>query len=133
MNEQIQLRLEEVLLLMPCTIAGCWGLHGAKMAHFFDEKSKRHVLEVWPNTFHDPGAHDGHGDEQADDEVLFGLAEFDFMALVKTVALERFHFSQEHAIFEIGWQEFGQRLALRIHLVPEEMDEESSHHEGNDH
>ena len=124
MNDQIQLRLEEVLLLIPCPIAGCWGLHGAKMAYYYDEGCESHVLEVWPKTFEAPEDHPGNGDGQDNGDLCFGLAEFDFTELVKAVPLEKFHFSQLRSIFEIGWKEFGQDLELRIHLVPEEADEE---------
>ena len=124
MSDQIQLRLEEVLLMIPCPIAGCWGMHGAKTAYYYDEGSESHVLEVWPKTFEGSDDHRGNGDDQADDDLCFGLAEFDFTELVKAVPLENFHFSQMRSIFEIGWKEFGQDLELRIHLVPEEADEE---------
>jgi hypothetical protein len=124
MTEQIQLRLEEVLLLMPCPVSGCWGLHGAKTTYYYDEGCESHVLEVWPKTFEDPDEHDGNVDEEDDAGLRFGLAEFDFTELIKTVALESFHFSQMRAIFEIGWKELGQNMELRIHLVPEEADEE---------
>ena len=122
MSEQIQFRLEEVLLLMPCRVAGCWGMHGAKTTYYYDEGSESHVLEVWPKTFEDPDEHDGNGDEEHDG-LRFGLAEFDFTELIKTIPLENFHFSQMRAIFEIGWKESDQDLELRIHLVPEEVDE----------
>jgi hypothetical protein len=124
MSEQIQLRLEEVLLLIPCPVAGCWGMHGAKTAYFYDEGSESHVLEVWPKTFEEPDDHEGNGDEEADGDLCFGMAEFEFTELVKIVPLETFHFSQTRAIFEIGWKESDQDLELRIHLVPEEVDEE---------
>ncbi len=78
---------------------------------------------MWPKTFGDPEEHDGNGDEETDDGLRFGLAEFDFTELIKTIPLENFHFSQMRAIFENGWKEFGQNLELRVHLVPEEVDE----------
>ncbi len=124
MSKQIQLRIEELLLLIPCPVAGCWGMHGAKTAYYYDEGSESHVLEVWPKTFEEPDDHEGNGDEEADDSLRFGLAEFDFTELIKTIPLENFHFSQMRAIFEIGWKELGLDLELRIHLVPEEVDEE---------
>ena len=58
-------------------------------------------------------------------DILFELAEFDFTELIKSVTLENFHFSQRRAVFEIGWKEFGQDLELRVHIEPEEVDEES--------
>ncbi len=124
MSEQIELRLEEVLLMIPCPVAGCWGTHGAKTAYYYDEGCEMHVLEVWPNTFEDPVKEEGNEDDEADGYVNFDLAEFDFTKLVKAVALENFHFSQMRAIFEIGWKEFDHDLELRIHLMPEEADEE---------
>ena len=69
--------------------------------------------------------HEGNGHEEAEDDVLFELAEFDFTELVKSVTLENFHFSQRRAVFEISWKEFGQDLELRVHIEPEEVDEES--------
>ncbi len=57
--------------------------------------------------------------------ILFESAEFDFTELVKTVTMENFHFSQRRAVFEISWKQFGQDLELRVHIEPEEVDEES--------
>ena len=88
------------------------------------EGSVTAVLEVWPKTFEESAEHTGNGDEEADDGLCFGLAEFDFTELIKTIAFENFHFSQIRAIFEIGWKELGLDLELRVHLVPEEVDEE---------
>jgi hypothetical protein len=34
------------------------------------------------------------------------------------------HFSQQRAIFEIGWKKFGQNLELRVHLEPKEVAKE---------
>ncbi|MFI5458177.1 MAG: hypothetical protein ACHRXM_22305 [Isosphaerales bacterium] len=124
MSEQIRLRLEEVFLLIPCPISGCWGLHGASTAYYFDEDSECHVLEVWPKAFEEGDEQDENGHEQVGGELLYGLAEFEFTDLVKAVPLEHFHFSQLRAIFEIGWKESGQDLELRIHIEPEEVDEE---------
>ena len=55
----------------------------------------------------------------------YELAEFEFTELIKAVPLEHFHFSQRRAIFEIGWKDFGRDLELRVHLEPEETDEDS--------
>jgi hypothetical protein len=123
MSVQMQVRLEEVLLLMPCPVAGCWGRHGAKTAYYYDERRECHVLEVWPKTLEEPEGQQENDDDQADGGLCFGLAEFDFIELVKVVPLESFHFSQMRSLFEIGWKEFDQDLELRIHLVPEEADE----------
>lgn len=59
--------------------------------------------------------------------LLYELAELDFSRLMAEVPVERFHFSQEDSLFEIGWQEFDHQLELRVHLVPAEVevDEES--------
>ena len=123
MSEQIQARLEEVLLLIPCPVVGCWGLHGAKTVYYYDGGCQCHVLEVWPNTFEEPVGQQDHGDDQADGDLCYDLAEFNFIELVKVVPLESFHYSQMRSLFEIGWKEFDQDLELRIHLVPEEADE----------
>jgi hypothetical protein len=124
MSEQIQLRLEEVLLLIPCPVAGCWGLHGAKTAYYYDEGCECHVLEVWPKMFEEPEGQKDHDHDQADGDLCYGLAEFDFLELVKVVPLESFHFRQLRSLFEIGWKEFDHDLELRIHLVPEQADED---------
>ena len=36
-EDQIKRRLDEVMSLIPCPIAGCWGLHGATTAFYDDE------------------------------------------------------------------------------------------------
>jgi len=123
MSEQIRLRLEEVFLLIPCPISGCWGLHGATTTYSFDEEFGCHVLEVWPKLIEEVDEQEGSGHAQTGD-LLFGLAEFDFTKLAKAVPLDHFHFSQLRAIFKIGWKESGQELELRIHIEPEEVDEE---------
>jgi hypothetical protein len=64
---------------------------------------------------------EGNGHEQADADISFELAEFDFTQLAKNVTLENFHFSQRRAVFEIGWKEFGQDLELRVHIEPEAL------------
>ena len=62
----------------------------------------------------------------AEPEILYELAEFDFTELIKAVPLENFHFSQRRAVFEIGWKEFGEDLELRVHIEPEESEDETS-------
>ena len=104
-----------------CPIAGCWPLRGADSDYYFDTHSECHVLEVWPIGIEEPGEHEGNGHLQTD--LLYELAEFDFTQLVQEVHLEHFHYSQRRAIFELGWEEDGQHLELRIHLVPIEIDE----------
>jgi hypothetical protein len=51
------------------------------------------------------------------------MAEFDFTELPKAVPLEHFRFSQQQAVFVIGWTEFGKDLEIRAHLVPREVDQ----------
>ena len=82
MDDQIQLRLEEVLSLIPCPVGGCWGIHGANTAYYYDECFESHVLEVWPKAFEDPEGHEENGNDQADGHVCFELVEFDFMELI---------------------------------------------------
>ena len=67
-----------------------------------------------PKSFDEPDQHEGNGHEEAEGDILFELAEFDFSELVKSVTLENFHFSQRRAVFEISWKEFGQDLELRF-------------------
>jgi len=42
--------------------------------------------------------------------------------MMKEVPLEHLNFSQRRQIFEIGWNEGGQDLELRVHLVPVEVE-----------
>ncbi len=125
MSEQIQHRLEEVMNLIPCPVSGCWGLHGAETVYYYDEGCECHVLEVWPVGFEETVEGGTNGHEGGEPEILYELAEFDFTELVKAVPLENFHFSQRRAVFEIGWKEFDQDLELRVHLEPDEGDEDS--------
>jgi hypothetical protein len=124
MSNKIQCRLEEVMSLLPCPVSGCWGLHGAETFYYFDTNCKCHVLEVWPLAFEEPIEPEENGHGEAGRDTLFELAEFDFTELVKEVSLEHFHYSQREAVFEIGWKEFGQDLELRVHLEPEQGDED---------
>ncbi len=124
MSEQIRLRLEEIMALIPCPVSGCWFVNGAETAYFYDENCECHVLEVWPKSVDEPVPSEGNGHEQVEVDILYELAEFDFTELVKNVTLENFHFSQSRAVFEISWKEFGQDLELRVHIEPEALDEE---------
>lgn len=75
------------------------------------------VLEVWPVRVKRPENHEGNG-HAADGEFLYEFASFDFLQLVKQVPVTNFHFSQQDAVFEIGWPEFGHELELRVHVEP---------------
>ena len=121
---KIKRRLEEVMAMIPCPIAGCWSLHGAETSYYFDRDSECHVLEVWPVGFDEPVQHGGNGHPPDEDAVCYEFAEFDFTDLVREVPLENFHFRQRRQVFEIGWKEGEQELELRIHLVPEEIGED---------
>lgn len=123
-SAQISRRLEEVMGMIPCPIAGCWPLHGAKTVYYFDHDCECHILEVWPLGFGEPVQHGHNGHPPTCDAICYECAEFDFTDLVKEVTLENFHFSQQRQVFEIGWKEAEQDLELRIHIVPEELDEE---------
>ena len=37
MSEQIQRRLEEVMEMIPSPVSGCWFVHGAETAYYYDE------------------------------------------------------------------------------------------------
>jgi hypothetical protein len=124
MSEQIRRRLDEIMALIPCPVSGCWFVHGAESAYFYDEDCECHVLEVWPKCIDEPVHAEGNGHEQVEVDILYDLAEFDFTELVKSVTLENFHFSQRRAVFEISWKEFGQELELRVHIEPEALNEE---------
>ena len=121
MSDKIQRRLEEVMSLLPCPVSGCWGLHGADSS----SSCECHVLEVWPVAVEEPVEPETNGHEPEEGDILYELAEFDFTELVKAVSLSHFHFSQRRTVFEIGLRESGQELELRVHLEPEEADEES--------
>jgi hypothetical protein len=122
-SAKIKRRLEQLMEMIPCPVAGCWSLHGAETAYFFDRNCGCHVLEVWPIGFKEPSQHKGNGHPPDDDAICYEFAEFDFTDLVKEVPLENFHFSQMRQVFEIGWKEGGQDLELRIHIVPQEVEE----------
>ncbi|HJN07313.1 MAG TPA: hypothetical protein QF564_01370 [Pirellulaceae bacterium] len=127
MNDEepyIKDRLADVLNSILCPVAGCWPLHGGHSEYYFDTDAESHVLEVWPVGIEEPEEHEGNGHHQAGQGLLYELAEFDFIELAKSIALEHFHFSQRRSIFEIGWEENGQQLELRVHLVPVEVAEE---------
>jgi hypothetical protein len=124
MSEQIQRRLDEIMALIPCPVSGCWFVHGAESAYFYDENCECHVLKVWPKSVDEPVHNEGNGHEQVESDILFELAEFDFTELVKSVPLENFHLSQRRAVFEISWKEFGQDLELRVHIEPVQLIDE---------
>src|SRR4051794_8604913 len=46
MGQQIQRRLEEVLSLIPCPVSGCWFLHGAETAYYYDSNSGSSLDQV---------------------------------------------------------------------------------------
>ena len=55
-EDKIKRRLDEVMSLIPCPVAGCWGLHGAHTVFYYDEgcesqkdKGKPAVGELVPN------------------------------------------------------------------------------------
>jgi hypothetical protein len=73
------------MALIPCPDSGCWFVHGAETAYFYDQNCECHVLEVWPKSFDEPDHREGNGHEQAEGDILFELAEFDFSELVKSV------------------------------------------------
>ena len=126
MKDKIRRRLEEVMSLIPCPVSGCWFIHGAETAYYYDSNCECHVLEVWPvGISEETDRHEGNGHDRAEGEIHYELAEFDFTELVKAVPLENFHFSQRRAVFEIGWKEFGQDLELRVHIEPEGANEEA--------
>ena len=121
-EDKIKARLDEVMSLIPCPIAGCWGLHGAHTAFYYDEDCEYYVLEVWPVGLEEPADHGGNGHNQPD--VLYELAEFEFTELVKQVPLDHLHFSQRRGVFEIGWNEDGRDLELRVHIHPQGIGDE---------
>ncbi len=121
-DAEIQARLEEVLQSILCPVSGCWGMHGAHYEYYYDAGCECHVLEVWPVAFQDPRHENGNGQDN-EDEICYELAEFEFSETITLIAPEHLHFSQRREIFEIGWKEMGLDLELRVHLVPQEVDD----------
>lgn len=115
-------RLEEVVQSIVCPVSGCWGMHGAHYEYYHDDGCGCYVLEVWPVAFEDPKPEGANG-QDAENVVCYEFAEFEFSETIKLVSLEHLHFSQRREIFEIGWTEMGQDLELRVHLVPQEIDD----------
>lgn len=122
-DDSIEDRLTDVMNSIFCPISGCWPLHGGHSEHYFDHNTESHVLEVWPVAIEESEESQGNGHPN-EGGVLYELAEFDFTDLAKEVPLEHFHFSQRRSIFEIGWEENGQNLELRVHILPVEVDED---------
>ncbi len=120
----IRARLETVLSSILCPVVGCWPLHGCEMAYYLDSGTESYVLEVWPVGISEEDRPEGNGHLQTDQRMLYELAEFDFSDLAEEVSLEHFHFSQHRAIFEIGWKEFDQDVELRVHIEPQEPEED---------
>jgi hypothetical protein len=123
MSEQIRQRLNEMFNLIPCPVTGCWPLHGAEFEYYYDRGNECHTLEAWPvgieeSVVEGAGAHNDNAPP-----LLYEMAEFDFTELPKAVPLEHFRFSQQQAVFVIGWKEFGKDLEIRAHLVPREVDQ----------
>jgi hypothetical protein len=111
-------RLEEVLRSIFCPTVGCWFVHGCHFEYYYNSDSESYVLEVWPLAVADESVPvDGNGSER---QLMYELAEFDFMALVTDVPLKGFRFSQRISLFEIGWEEDGHSLELKVHILPAE-------------
>jgi hypothetical protein len=121
-DPRISERLHGVLTMIMCPIAGCWSLHGADTAIYYDAGADAYVLEAWPVSIKRPEEYEGNG-HATDGEYLYEFAEFDFTELVKQVPVKEFHFSQREASFEIVWHEFGHELELRVHIEPAERHE----------
>ena len=123
-DDKISMRLNDVMKSIPCPVAGCWPMHGAHFEYYYDDDAESHILEVWPVGIEEPEKHEGSGHQHTEPGLLYELAEFDFTELGKEITLEHFHFSQRRSIFEIGWEEDGQHLELRVHIVPVEVAED---------
>ena len=46
MSEQIQRRLAEVMAMIPFPVSGCWFVHGAETAYYYDENSGCHATPL---------------------------------------------------------------------------------------
>lgn len=106
-----------------CPVVGWWPLHGCELAYYLDDSTESHVLEVGPVGVPEEDRPEGNGHHQTDKGLLYELAEFEFGEIMKEVPLEHPHFSQRRQIFEIGWNEGGQDLELRVDIVPIETDD----------
>ena len=122
-DPEIEEWLKEVLVSILCPVAGCWFMHGCNHVYCYDSNCESHVLEVWPVGVEESDEDNGNGRHRTDQHLLYEFAEFDFMSLHE-IPLQHFHFSQQRQIFEIGWKENGQDLELRVHIVPQEVDED---------
>ena len=120
-DTKISSRLNDVMSSILNPVVGCWPMHGAHSEYYYDQDAESHVLEVWPVGIEEPEEHEDNGRKQAESGLLYELAEFDFTELGKEIPLAHFHFSQRRSIFEIGWEELGQHLELRVHIVPVEV------------
>jgi hypothetical protein len=67
----------------PCSVTGCWSLHGAHLDYYFDTDAQSHVLEVWPVGIEEPEEHQGNGEHRRDRGQLNEPTEFDFTELSK--------------------------------------------------
>lgn len=123
-ESKISTRLRDVMNSVFCPVVGCWPIHGGHSEYYYDNDTESHALEIWPVGIEEPEEHEGNGRQQTDPGLLYELAEFDFTELGKEIPLAHFHFSQRRSIFEVGWEEFGQHLELRVHLVPVEVSED---------
>jgi hypothetical protein len=124
-QHDFKIRLEEVLRSIFCPAVGCWFVHGCHYEYYYSSDSQSYVLEVWPLAVADQC--DPWSDEGSQHQLMYELAEFDFMTLVREVPLKYFHFSQRQSIFEIGWNEDGHALELKVHIVPGEFGPEGFH------
>ena len=115
---RIKVRLEEVLTSIYCPILGCWPARGCHYEFYYDSGCDRHVLEVWPIKIEDADEPDEIGHTRNDRGTRYELAEFEFSKMVRHGPLDHFHFSQHRAMFEIGWEESGSKLELRVHIEP---------------
>jgi hypothetical protein len=121
-DSRIKARLDEALNSIFCPVFGCWPLHTIEYGFYYDQRTRSHVVEVWPAGTEAPADRKGNGHQRTPRGLLYDPAEFEFSSMVKIVPVERFHFSQRESLFEIGWKENGLNLELRVHIVPKEDD-----------
>jgi hypothetical protein len=43
-DPQISDRLHDVMMMIMCPVAGCWGLHGAETTIYYDDDAEAYVL-----------------------------------------------------------------------------------------
>jgi hypothetical protein len=112
---RIYQRLEQALQMIFDEAMGCWFIAGAQTECYYDGNLECYTLEAWPNIVVEEEKSEGNGQKGNE---IYELAEFDFLDLLEEIDLTYFHFSQAGGFFDIGWDESGINVALRLNIKP---------------